>query len=306
MILKKLKTITTLITNPRQLVVYFASNGFLNWVSDELYLKLFYWGMIGKKLHLQDPKGFNEKLQWLKLYYRDEIYIKLVDKYEVKSFVHENYPELNMIRTLGIWEKAEDIDFNHLPDQFVLKCTHDSGSTIICRDKKELNISEVKNMLKAALKKNMYKYGREWVYRDVIPRIIAEEYMHDDDSIELKDYKFLCFHGEVKCCFIGSDRFSENGLHTSYFDRDWNPLPFTRHYPRRADIPRPEKLSQMIELAERMSKGMPFVRIDFYIIHHEIYFGEYTFFPGCGFLEFNPDEWDYILGEWIRLPSKNA
>ncbi len=303
MMIPKLRTMVKLATNPRQLVVYLASNGLLDWVPNKPYLKLFYWGMIGKRLHLKDPKGFNEKLQWLKLYYRDETYVKLVDKYEVKLFVKQNYPEINLIKTLGVWDKAEEIDFDILPDQFVIKCTHDSGSTVICQNKKELDINKVRNILKVSLKKSMYKYGREWVYRNVEPRIIAEEYMHDDDADELKDYKFLCFHGEVKCCFVGSDRFSKEGLHTSYFDKNWNPLPFTRHYPRREDIPKPEKLSQMIELAERMSNRMPFVRIDFYIVHHEIYFGEYTFFPGCGFLEFDPDEWDTKLGEWIRLPD---
>jgi len=305
MIQKKIKTFTNLILHPRQMIIFLASNGFLNWLPDKPYLKLFYWGMVGKKLNLREPKGFNEKLQWLKLYFRDDAYKKLVDKYEVKSYIHDHYPEIRLINTLGIWNNAEDVDYNSLPNQFVVKCTHDSGSTIICQRKQEFDAAKSREMLKTSLKKDMYKYGREWVYKGISPRIIAEEYVHDDNSAELKDYKFLCFGGKVKCCFVGSDRFSEKGLHTSYFDRDWNPLPFTRHYPRRDDIPKPGKLEQMIELAERMSKDIPFVRIDFYIINDEIYFGEYTFFPGCGFLEFNPDKWDYVLGEWLQLPPRS-
>lgn len=307
MIPKKLKTFTKLITNPRQLVVFLASNRCLDWIPDKPYLKMFYWGMVGKRLNLKNPKGFNEKLQWMKLYYHNPDYVQMVDKYAVKSYIAEKYPDIKLIHTLGVWNNADEIDFDGLPDQFVLKCTHDSGSVIICKDKSGFDFEKAKNDLQRALNANMYHYGREWVYKEVQPRIIAEEYVQDDDSDELKDYKFMCFDGEVKCIFVCTDRFSPEGLHVTFFDRDWNVLPFTRHYPRKEEgVPRPTNLSKMIEYAERMSKGMPFVRIDFYSIKGEIFFGEYTFFPGCGFEEFTPDEWDYKLGDWIKLPERNV
>lgn len=305
--MSKIKTLINLFTQPRQMVVFLASNGFLDWIPDKTYLRMFYWGMIGKRLNLENPRGFNEKLQWLKLNYHDPSYVKLVDKYDVKTYVHEKYLEIKLIHTLGVWKNVDEIDFNKLPKQFVLKCTHDSGSVIICKEKQQLDVEKTKKDLQRSLKMNMYKYGREWVYKEVQPRIIAEEYIQDSDSEELKDYKFMCFDGKVKCCFVCSDRFSPEGLHVTFFDREWNVLPFTRHYPRReGGIPKPSNLNKMIEYAEQMSVGMPFVRIDFYLVNDEIYFGEYTFFPGCGFEEFTPDEWDYTLGDWIKLPERNV
>lgn len=301
----KIKTFIKLIIHPRQMIVFLASNRYLNWLPDKPYLKLFYWGMIGKKLNLENARGFNEKLQWLKLYYHEPKHRILVDKYEVKEYVKEHYPELKLITTLGIWKNANDIDFDALPDQFVLKCTHDSGSIVICKDKRKLDIPATIKKLNRSLSKSMYKYGREWVYKDLAPRVIAEEFLQDDDSDELKDFKFMCFNGKVKSIFVCSDRFSPEGLHVTFFDTDWNTMPFTRHYPRReSGISRPYDLEKMIELAEKMSQGIPFVRIDFYSVHKEIYFGEYTFFPGCGFEEFTPDEWDYTMGEWIELPER--
>lgn len=274
-------------------------------VPDRIFLEIRYVLCVHKRLNLKKPDSFNEKLQWLKLYYRDSQYITLADKYEVKEFVKHNYPDINVIPTIGIWEKVEDIDFQTLPEQYVLKCTHDTGSTIICKDKDRFNILEAKKKLNISLKKNMFYQGREWVYKSIKPRIIAENYYHDDSSEELKDYKFMCFNGKVKCSFVCSDRFSPEGLHVTFFDRNWNVMPFTRHYPMRKEgIPKPVCYEKMVTMAEKMSIGMPFVRIDFYEINHEIYFGEYTFFPGSGFEEFDPIDWDYTLGNWIILPNR--
>lgn len=273
---------------------------------DDIYLKMRYYLCVHKRLNLQKPTGFNEKLQWLKLYYRDPSYEELVDKYSVKDHIIKQFPDLKVFPTIGMWERAEDIDFNALPVQFVLKCTHDSGSTIICKDKERFDTEKARIKLRHSLESNMFYPGREWVYKRVQPRIIAEPYFEDDDSEELKDYKLMCFNGEVKCCFVCSDRFSPEGLHVTFFDRDWNVMPFTRHYPlKKEGIPKPGCYDGMISLAEQMSKDMPFVRIDFYEIGKEVYFGEYTFFPGSGLEEFEPDEWDNILGNWINLPERN-
>ena len=159
----KTKTLLNLIIHPRLLVVYLASNGFLNWVPDKPYLKVFYWGMIGKKLNLKNPRRFNEKLQWLKLYNHNPDYVLLVDKNDVKSYIAERFPEIKLIHTLGVWENAEEIDFDNLPNQFVIKCTHDSGSIIICKDKRKFDIERARTAIRSSLKMNMYKYGREWV-----------------------------------------------------------------------------------------------------------------------------------------------
>ena len=274
-------------------------------VPDRLYLKIRYILCIHKRLNLSKPVGFNEKLQWLKLYYRNSIYEMLADKYEVKEYV-KKYLGLNVIPTIAVWEHADDVSLGLLPEKFVLKCTHDTGSTIICKDRDNFDIDAARKRLQAAMERNMFYQGREWVYRNIRPRIIAEPFFTDENADELKDYKLMCFNGQVRCSFVCSDRFSAEGLHVTFFDRDWNVMPFTRHYPMRKDgVPKPANYRKMIELAEQMSEGMPFVRIDFYEINNEIYFGEYTFFPGSGFEEFTPDEWDKILGKWIVLPEKH-
>lgn len=302
--------ISLLKNNPKEIGKAIDSNiskwKIMQYLPDRIYLKIRYSLCLHKRLNFSNPVGFNEKLQWLKLYYRDPLYEKLVDKYLVKDYVKETYPDINLIPTIGVWERPEDIDFNLLPDQFVLKCTHDTGSTILCKDKTVFNISEAIKKLKNAQERNMYYPGREWVYKSIKPLIVAEPYLADDGADELKDYKLMCFNGKVKCSFVCSDRFSPEGLHVTFFDRDWNVLPFIRHYPMRKDgIPKPYCYDKMLQLAERMSKDMPFVRVDFYEINKNVYFGEYTFFPGSGFEEFSPDEWDLIMGEWLTLPERN-
>ena len=194
------------------------------------------------------------------------------------------------------------MDFNSLPNQFVLKCTHDSGGLVICKDKSEFDIQEARKKINQCLRRNFYYYGREWPYKDVRPRVIAEKFMTDETGIELKDYKFMCFNGQVKCAFTVTERFSGDGLKVTFFDRDWNVLPFERHYPKSTKlIPRPFNLEKMIELAEKLSENMQFVRVDFYESDAKVFFGELTFYPGGGFEEFNPDKWDYILGSWLNL-----
>lgn len=274
-------------------------------IPDKLFLYINFYGYIGHKLNLKNPKTFNEKLQWIKLYNRKSEYTEMVDKYEAKKYIARTIGEEYIIPTLGVWDKFDDIDFSKLPDQFVLKCTHDSGGLVICPDKSKLDIDGARKKINKSLRRNYFWHGREWPYKHVKPRIIAEQFMVDESGVELKDYKLMCFNGECKTTFVGSDRYSEKGFHTTYFDRDWNVLPFTRHYPyRKEGFPKPQSYEKMIELAEKLAKDIPFVRIDFYEIYGKIYFGEITFFPGSGNMEFVPSKWDEIVGSWIQLPEE--
>lgn len=276
------------------------------WIPDKKYLKILYRLNLRKKLNLNDPKTFNAKLQWLKLYDRNPVYTRLVDKIEVKKWVAEKIGEEYIIPTLGVWENPEDIDFERLPDRFVLKTNHDSGGIIICTDKNKLDKEAVRKKLEKSLKQNFYKVGREWPYKNVPRKVIAEKFIIDSTSEDgdLMDYKFMCFNGEVKCSFVCSER--RKGLRVTFFDKEWNRMPFERHYPQSdKPTPQPLKYKEMVHLSEILSKDIPFVRVDFYEVDGRIYFGEMTFFPGGGFEEFNPEEWDERLGDWINLdPTK--
>lgn len=307
--MSKVKTLLSLLkTNPKHVKVALLSNfahlKISRLVPDKLYLKMCYKAYIGKKLNLKNPISFNEKLQWIKLYDRRPEYIEYVDKFDVKKYISEKLGDEYIIPTLGVWENVEDIDFDSLPEQFVLKGTHDSGSVVICKDKSSFNVEKAKEKLRKSLRANMYWHGREWPYKELKPRIICEKYI-EDSSGELRDYKLMCFNGEVKCSFVCSERFSGKGLHVTFFDRDWNLMKFERSFPHvKEGLPKPNNYGKMVELAEKLSKDIPFVRVDFYEVEGNIYFGELTFFPGCGFEAFQPEEWDYKLGEWITLPEK--
>ncbi len=274
-----------------------------NFLSDRLYLKIKYRLLMGYPLNLKNPQTFNEKLQWLKLYNRNPKYTTLVDKYAVREYIAKTLGEEYLIPLLGVWDDADDIDFNKLPNRFVLKCNHNSGlGMCICTDKSKLDIEKVRNELKKGLKQDYYKTGREWPYKNVKRKIIAEKYMTDESGTELKDYKIMCFNGKFECAFVCSERFSEDGLKVTFFDENWSVLPFERHYKKsERPIPCPKNYKKMIEFAEKLAKNMPFVRIDFYETGGRLYFGEITFFPGGGYEEFSPEKWDYKLGKMIDL-----
>ena len=249
-----------------------------------------------KKLNLDNPITYNEKLQWLKLYDRNPQYTKMVDKYEVKNYVKEVIGEEYIIPTLGVWEKFEDIDFDKLPNQFVLKCTHDSGGLVICKDKSKLDIEEVSKKINHCLKRNYYLNTREWPYKNVKPRIIAEKYMIDNSSNELKDYKFFCFDGEPIVTDRGIDTRSD------FYDMNFEHLNIrTGHHNSEKEIKCPNGFEIMKELSRKLSKGLPQSRIDFYDINGRVYFGEITFFHWSGLTPFEPEEWDYTFGSWIKL-----
>lgn len=297
-------------TNRRGILVaaynYVIKSGILNRMSDKSFLNLTYWLHYGRRINWDNPRTYNEKLQWLKVYNRRPEYTMMVDKYEVKQYVANVIGDEYIIPTIGVWDRVEDIPFDSLPNQYVIKCTHDSGSVCICKDKESFNVEKAKKKLAKGLKKNLFYWGREWPYKDVKPRIIAEEYLEDSDTEQndLRDYKLMCFNGKVKCSFVCSDRFNDKGLKVTFYDKEWKKMPFCRYYPAASyEIPAPSSYNKMVELAEQLSNGIPFVRVDFYEVNKHPYFGEMTFFPGNGVEEFNPDEWDHILGCWIELPN---
>ena len=256
-----------------------------------------------KKLDLNNPLTFNEKLQWLKINDHNPLYSKLADKYSMRQYIKNKIGDEYLFPLVGgPWSKFNDIDFEKLPDKFVLKCNHDSGSVVICNNKAKFNIKKAKKKINKSLKRNYYYHSREWPYKSIKPLIIAEKYMADKSNNTLTDYKFMCFHGEVKSIFTCTERFSKDGLKVSFFDLDWNMQSFERHYPKsKKKIPPPINLKQMINLSEKLSKGIPFIRVDLYEINKRIYFGEFTFYPGSGMEEFIPDYWDYTFGKWIDL-----
>lgn len=274
-------------------------------LDDVFYLKIIYYQTFNKKLDLKNPKTFNEKLQWLKLYDRNPEYTKMVDKYEVKKYVAEKIGEEYIIPSIGIYNSFDEINFNELPDQFVIKCTHDSGGIVICKDKSNFSIEEARKKINKCMKNNYYRSWREWPYKNVKPRIIIEKYMEDDKTKELRDYKFFCFNGKVKCYKIDLDRFVEH--RANYYDDNNRLLKFGEKvcppdFNRNVEIPK--TIEKMKELARQLSQDIPFVRVDFYDVDGKIYFGEITFFPGAGFGKFIPEEYDKVLGDLITLQKK--
>lgn len=293
------------IKHPKYLGIYLLNRTARIW-PDKTYLMLMFRLRVGRPLDLNNPRGFNDKLQWLKLNDRHPEYAIMVDKIAVKDYVRDIIGEEYIIPTLGVWGNPDDIDFDLLPDQFVLKCNHDSGGLVICKNKSELDIKKAKEGLRKALKRKYYYHGREWPYKNVKPQILAEKYMVDESGYELKDYKIFCFDGEPKLMFIASDRSSmTEETKFDFYDMDFKHLPFCNGHPNsNRVINRPQSFEKMKELAALLSKGIPQVRIDFYDINGHIYFGEITFSHWSGMVPFEPEEWDYKLGEWINLPQK--
>ena len=293
--------IVKIIKHPEKIIYGFSKIGLLNWMSDERYLKIIYKLVFKKNLDLENPKTFNEKLQWLKLNEHNPYYTEIVDKYEVKEIVKNIIGEEYIIPTLGIYNNFDEINFEDLPEQFVLKCTHDSGGISICSDKTKYNKDKVKKEIQNRMKKNFYYRFREWPYKNVKPRIIIEKYLSDNDkNNSLNDYKFMCFNGKVKLCLVCSDRF--NGLKETFFDEEWNILDLKRiNHEIDDSIKKPKNFEQMKILAEKLSKNFKFLRVDFYEVNEKIYFGELTLYPAGGMEKFQPQKWDEILGEYLNI-----
>lgn len=284
-------------------MIWYIKSIIWKYLPDKICLKRIFYRKFWYNLNLKNPKTFNEKIQRLKLYDHNPKYPLLVDKYLVKDIIAKEIWEEYIIPTLWVRDKFDDIDFDKLPNQFVLKCNHDSWSVIIVKDKNKFDKQWAKKKLNKALKTKFSDLLKEWSYKNIKPKIIAEKYMEDKQTWELQDYKFMCFNWKVKCTFVCSERFKW-WLKVTFFDRDWNVMPFERHYPKSSKkIEKPKNYEKMIKISEKLSKGIPFVRIDLYEINWKIYFWEFTTYPWSGFEEFTPCEWDLKLGERIELPK---
>ena len=260
------------IANPYILLLFILNKtGLSKLLSDKIYIKLLFRRVMGKKINLKNPQSYNEKLNWLKLYDRNPEYLKMVDKYNVKEYVAAIIGKQYIIPALGVWDKFEEIDVDKLPNQFVLKCTHDSGSIIFCRDKANFDFIAAKKKLNIALKKNPFLPGREWVYNYLKPRIIAEKFIEDKINISLNDYKFFCFNGEPKCLFIGTDRhLGDEHVKFDFFDSEFNHLEIVQlHEQSDKKISKPLSFDEMLRLSRVLSAGIPHVRVDFYEIDNK-------------------------------------
>lgn len=296
-----LNTIKYLLEKPGRIVPMLGANGLLNWMPDKTYLQLLAKNAWGRTMDFDNPVTFNEKLQWLKLYDRNPLYTQLVDKYEVRSFVTEKLGEDYLIPLVGgPWDSFDEIDFDALPEQFVLKTTHDSGGVAICRDRESFDIEKARAYLSKRLKRNFFWANREWPYKNLKPRIVAEKYMVDESGTELKDYKVMCFGGEPRLIQVHRGRYVN---HTQdFYDTEWNRMDITQ-YCDNSDVimDKPEFLDEMLRLCRIVSESMPQVRSDWYFANGRVYFGELTFFDAAGFDDFEPVHWNKTLGDWIDL-----
>lgn len=300
-----LKRIQKILTDRKTRFAFLTRLGLYNGLSDEKYLKRKFKLYLGYSLNLDNPKTFNEKIQWLKIYDRKPEYTMLVDKYTVKKYIAKKIGRQYIIPTLGVWDRFDDIDFEALPDQFVLKCTHDSGSVIICHDKSKFNKKSARRMLNRCMKRNYYWIGREWPYKDVKPRIIAEKLIGDKKESVPEDYKVYCFGGKPEYIVVFHNRFNSNAqLSETVYDISWQPqhISLDEHFAI-SDIvqPRPECLDELLSICTVLCSGYPQLRVDFYIIENKIFFGEITFSTASGFQSMIPQKLDRILGNKINL-----
>ena len=303
----KFKKMIRLLTDSDYRYLVLAGRGLKGHVPPAEFLKRMYQINMGRELDLESPKTYTEKLQWLKLYDHRPEYSRMVDKYGVKDYVAEKIGPEYVIPLLGVWDQVEQIDFDTLPNQFVLKTTHDSGGIVVCQDKSKLDIPAAKKSLKKFLKRNYYDHNREWPYKNVPHRIIAEAYMEDPTYQELRDYKFFTFNGVPKVLYIAQGRGKGEPTVADFFDMEFQHLPFTIDHDM-APVP-PEKpacFEEMKRLAAILSEGTPQLRVDFYEVDGKVYFGEMTFFHCSGMEGFHPEEWDRIFGDWVTLPEPNG
>lgn len=275
----------------------------LRLVPDEVMVKLQYKIKLGRNLDFRNPRRFTEKLQWYKLHYRTSLMTQCADKHNVREYVNSKGLSHTLNKLIAVYESVEDIDLSTLPEKFVMKTTNGSGTNYFCTNKSNFPIQEVKISLKNWLDRNIYASGREWAYKDLTPKIIVEELLEDKENKfdGINDYKFLCFNGKAKYIVFDVDR--HIGHKRNIYDTDWNFINVTTDYPNIQDnIAKPEGLDEMLNIANKLAEDFPFVRVDLYWVNGKVYFGELTFYPWTGYVQFNPDEFDFELGKEFYLP----
>lgn len=299
--MSRLAVIKKAISHPQKIIGILGTGGYLNWIPDSVYLKMLYKSRTGKKLRLEQPVTFNEKLQWLKIYDRNERYPDMVDKIKVKEIIEKTIGSEYVVPLYGVWQNARDIDFKSLPKQFVLKCNHDQGSVVLVHDNETLDKEKTIRFLNSKLKKSPFPGTREFAYTKIQHKIFAEKYLGGS----IIDYKFYCFNGQPRFLYCGQGLTVDHSLKIDFFDMNWNLMPFYRtDYKRLGAIPKPTHFDDMIRIAKKLSKDVPFVRIDLFEVDNHVFFSEFTLCPAAGFMPFVPEEYDEIVGSWLNLPGK--
>ncbi len=303
--MSKINTALSLLKrDPKKIIMAMGSNNLLNWIPDKIYLKILFYCETGRKLDLENPLTFNEKLQWIKLYDRKPEYITYVDKFAVRDYIKHTIGEEYLIPLIGVYDTVDEIPWDELPNKFVLKCTHGSGSNIICKDKRKLDIEDSKRKLKRWMKKNWFFIGREWPYKYVKPHIVCEEFISQSNKVPI-DYKVMCFNGQAKLIEVHLNRFDTN--HTQdFYDVNWEKTRISQGgSSSNIIIQEPVFLKEMLRLSELLAKNKFHVRVDWYEVSGKLYFGEITFFDASGFDLFDNPEDELMLGNWIDLDSNN-
>lgn len=292
--------ILKILKQPEKLIYGMERLGLLDWLPDEPYIKITYRLAFGRKLNLNNPKAFTEKINWYKLNYRNPLMRKCADKYDVREYVESKIGTAYLNDCLGIWNNAEEIDFEALPTEFVLKPTNGSGDVVICKDKQKINWNEAKKMLSQNSKRHFSSKTREWAYYGLPYRIIGERLIKSSDENQIKDYKFFCFNGKPKFLFVASERGTAN-LKFDFFDTEWKWLPITNAHEHSTGLQKPEHFEEMLQIAAKLSEDFPHVRVDLYEEEGRVFFGELTFYHFGGFTRFEPDKWDFKLGEFFDI-----
>ena len=297
----KLKTALSLIQTPRRLILPAGQNGLLKFIPDELYLKMVFEAEMGYTLDLQHPITYNEKIQWIKIHDRKDVYTLYADKYKVRDYIANEIGEKYLIPLLGVYKKASDIVWEKLPNRFVLKCNHSSGSNIICLNKKELDTKSTSKQLDIWLHNNAFWGGREWCYKNIEPCIICEEFLGTEDGATPNDYKIMCFNGTPKLIQVHQDRYGNHTL--DFMDMNWKKTRIVQGPPNSPEgTPKPDVFDEMIEIAKVLSRNTFYSRIDLYVVGNSVKFGEITMYPTSGLCPFDDPKTDIILGNWIKLP----
>lgn len=296
------------IENPSRMLTKLMVRHCPELVPDKQYIQYLWEQKMDYPLDLKNPRTFNEKLQWLKLYDRKPEYTTMVDKYRVKQWVADRIGEEYVIPTLAVYQSVDEIDLEKLPDQFVMKCNHDSGSVVICRDKDSFDLDAVKRRLGKAMKRNYYWNCREWPYKKVLPKIIAEEYLEEKNSYSISDYKFFCFNGLPKMMYVSKGLENHETAAMSFYDMNFDLLDCKRKDFKPCDgmVCKPMNFEKMKDFAGILSCNVPHLRVDFYEVDGKLFFGENTFSTNGGWIPFEEKRWDVLMGEWLELPKHHS